>query len=143
MKKQYVTKNQNNIIIYVRLLSVIMIWSPQDSCLRGIPESATSTNCYCIASINTPEDHGRMVKALLLQLVWDDSEPLFPLNGPVSTLPPNPASGPITPDNFKMARSVECPDLTDIGMTVDGTVVFNGAKSMFWLIITPWKRGFY
>lgn len=69
------------------------------------------------------------MKALLLQFVWDDSEPLFPLNGPVSTLPPNPASGPITSDNFKMARSVECPDLTDMGMTVDGTVVFQWGES--------------
>lgn len=44
-------------------------------------------------------------------------------------LPPNPGSGPITPDNFKMARSVECPDLTDMGMTVDGTVVFQWGES--------------
>lgn len=44
-------------------------------------------------------------------------------------LPPNPASGPITPDNFKMARSVECPDLTDMGMTVDGTLVFQWGES--------------
>lgn len=79
--------------------------------------------------MNTPEDHGRMVKILLLQFVWDGTEPLFPLNGLVSMLPPNPASGPITPDNFKMARSVECPDLPDMGLTVDGTLVFQWGES--------------
>lgn len=94
-----------------------------------MPAHPTSTNCYCIASANTPEKHGRMVKVLLLQFVWDDSEPFFPPNNPVSMLPPNPVSGPITPENFKMARSVECPDLSDMGMTVDGTVVFQWGES--------------
>ncbi|XHG08702.1 hypothetical protein AWENTII_011797 [Aspergillus wentii] len=99
-----------------------------DPCLRGIPENASVTNCYCIASIRTREDHGRMVKALLLMFLWEYCDPEFPPNGPVSMLPPNPASGPITADNFKMARSVECPDLTNMGTTVDGTVVFQSWK---------------
>ena len=98
-------------------------------------------HCYCVASIKTPEDHGRMVKAFLLLFVWDYGDPYFPLNCQLMKISPNPATGPITPENFKMARSVECPDFEDMGMTVDGTLLFLWEKMDFLIDDQTLKTG--
>ncbi|OJJ36369.1 hypothetical protein ASPWEDRAFT_37942 [Aspergillus wentii DTO 134E9] len=95
-----------------------------DDCLRGTP-FPESTDLYYIATIKTPQDHNRMIKAFLLQWEWNYDDPINPVSSPVAMISPSATDKPITAETFKLARSVECPDFSDMGMTVDGTVIFN------------------